>query len=151
MGFTTGPWISLNGYNVGTSASNTQVIDSSGNITADITGNVTGNVTGDVTGNLTGQVFGTVSTYVADGAIALTDNKSLLDGTSATVAATLAAGTAGQTIAVKAIDITNAVTLVPASFADGTTITFNTQYDSVVLFSDGTNWYLESNNGAAIT
>ena len=117
-------------------------------ITGNITGNVTGNLTGDVTGDLTGQTFGTVTTYTADGAIALTDKMALLDGTSATVAATLAAGAAGQVIRVKAIDVTNAVTLVPASFQDGTTITFTPANEYAELTSDGTNWYLTGGNAA---
>lgn len=117
-------------------------------ITGNITGNVTGDLTGDVTGDLTGQTFGTVTTYTADGAIALTDKGALLDGTSATVAATLAAGTAGQIIYVKAIDVTNAVTLVPASFQDGTTITFTPANEYAVLLSDGTNWHLVGGNAA---
>jgi len=54
-----------------------------------------GNLTGDVTGDLTGQTFGTVSTYDADGAIALTDKLALLDASEASTAMTLAAGTAG--------------------------------------------------------
>ena len=62
----------------------TQNLDSSGNLTGTVTGNVTGNVTGDVTGDVTGQVFGTATTYVADGAIALTDTFAILDGSSAT-------------------------------------------------------------------
>lgn len=109
---------------------------------------ITGNLTGNVTGNLTGQTFGTVSSYVADGAIALTDKMALLDGTSATVAATLAAGTSGQVIRVKAIDVTNAVTLVPASFNDGTTITFTPADEYAELTSDGTSWYLTGGNAA---
>lgn len=121
-----------------------------GDITGDVTGDITGDVTGDVTGDLTGQTFGTVSTYVADGAIALTDKGALLDGTSATVAATLAAGTEGQVIYVKAIDVTNAVTLVPASFTDGTTITFTPANEYAVLLSDGTNWNFVGGD-AAIT
>ncbi len=103
---------------------------------------------GDLTGNVTGQVFGTVGTYVADGAIALTDTFSILDGTSATVAATIAAGTAGQVIKLKAINVTNAVTLVPATFIDGTTITFTPANEYVELTSDGTSWYLTGGNAA---
>ena len=121
-----------------------------GNVTGDVTGDVIGDVTGDVTGDLTGQTFGTATTYTADGAIALTDKLALLDGSSATVAATLAAGTAGQVIYVKAIDVTNAVTLVPASFQDGTTITFTPANEYAVLISDGTNWHFVGGD-AAIT
>ncbi len=99
-------------------------------------------------GDMTGQMFGTVSTYAADGAIALTDKMALLDGTSATVAATLAAGTEGQVFKAKATNVTNAVTLVPASFADGTTITFTPANEYVELTSDGTSWYLTGGDAA---
>lgn len=106
-------------------------------------------VVGDVTGNLTGQTFGTVTTYTAaTPAIALTDKEAKLDATSNGVAATLAAGTAGQVIYVKAINVDNAVTLVPASFTDGTTITFTPVDEYVVLISDGTNWDLVGGNAA---
>ena len=121
-----------------------QNLDSSGNLT----GTVTGNVTGDVTGDLTGQTFGTATTYTADGAIALTDKLALLDGSSATVAATLAAGTAGQVIYIKATDVSNAVTVVPASFTDGTTITCTPANEYAVLISDGTNWNLVGGDAA---
>lgn len=109
---------------------------------------ITGDITGDVTGDLTGQTFGTVSTYVADGAIALTDKLAILDGTSASVVATLAAGKSGQVIRIKAIDVTETVTVTPASFQDGTTITFTPADEYVELTSDGTNWYLTGGNAA---
>ena len=99
-------------------------------------------------GDVTGQTFGTVGTYLADGAIAITDKMAILDGTSASVAATLAAGTAGQVIRIKAIDVTNAVTVVPASFNDGTTITFTPANEYAELTSDGTSWYLTGGNAA---
>ena len=124
-------------------------IDSSG-IAGNLTGNVTGNLTGNVTGNVTGQAFGSVVTYAADGAIATTVKLALLNGASATVNATLAAGTAGQVIYLKAIDVTNAVTVVPASFRDGTTITFTPANEYAVLVSDGTNWNVVGGD-AAIT
>ena len=128
--------------------STTGTIASTGAITA--TGGVVGNITGNVTGNLTGQTFGTATTYTADGAIALTDKLAILDGSSATVAATLAAGTAGQVIYIKAIDVSNAVTVVPATFIDGTTITFTPANEYAVLISDGTSWYFVGGD-AAIT
>jgi hypothetical protein len=110
-----------------------------------------GPLTGDVTGDLTGQVFGTATEYtVVTPAIALTDTLALLDATTQGVAATLAAGTAGQRITIKAINVDSAVTLVPAVFEDGTTITFGTVLDSIVLISDGTGWYIESNNGCEV-
>jgi len=105
---------------------------------------------GDLTGDVTGQVFGTTTTYVADGAIAVTDTVALLDGSSATVAGTLAAGTSGQVIYIKALDVSNAVTVVPASFVDGTTITFTPANEYAILVSDGTNWNFVGGD-AAIT
>ena len=106
--------------------------------------------TGNLTGNLTGQVFGSVATYSADGAIALTTDYAILDGSTATVAGTLADGTTGQRISFKAIDVSNAVTVVPANFRDGTTITFTPANETAVLWFDGTNWNWESGT-AAIT
>jgi hypothetical protein len=106
-----------------------------------LTGGVTGDVTGDVAGDVTGQVFGTVTSYTtATPAIALTDTVATLDATAQGVAATLAAGTAGQVIYIKAINVDSAVTLVPAVFTDGTTITFTPANEYAVLVSDGTNW-----------
>lgn len=121
-----------------------------GPVTSDngFVGDITGDIVGNIVGNLTGQTFGTVTTYTADGAIALTDKMALLDGTSASVAGTLAAGTEGQVIKVKAVDVTNAVTLVPASFQDGTTITFTPANEYAELTSDGTNWHLTGGNAA---
>lgn len=105
---------------------------------------------GDFVGNVTGLVYGVVSTLVADGAIPLTSSDIYLDGGAASVAATLADGTAGQTMYVKATDVTNAVTLVPANLADGTTITFTPANEYIVLKFDGTNWNVFGGN-AAIT
>jgi len=126
-----------------------QNCDDAGNFVGNVTGDLTGDVTGDVTGDLTGQTFGTVSAYTAaTPAIALTDKVATLDATSNGVAATLAAGTAGQIIYVKAINVDSAVTLVPASFTDGTTITFTPVNEYVVLASDGTNWLMVGGNAA---
>jgi len=95
-----------------------------------------------ITADVTGQTFGTVTTYTADGAIALTDKLAILDGSSASCAMTLAAGTAGQAIRIIAKDVSNACTCVPASFVNGTTITFTPAFDGCVLVSDGTNWIM---------
>ncbi len=97
-----------------------------------------------------GQNFGTVTTYVADGAIALTDKFAILDGSSATAQMTLAAGTAGQVIFIKATDVSNACDVDPASFIDGTTITFTPANEYAILISDGTSWYFVGGD-AAIT
>lgn len=121
-----------------------------GNVTGNVTGDITGDVTGDVTGDLTGQTFGTATTYTADGAIALTDKFAILDATDNSTAMTLAAGTAGQVIYIKAINVTNTADVDPASFIDGTTITFTPANEYAVLISDGTSWYFVGGD-AAIT
>ncbi len=97
-----------------------------------------------------GQNFGTVTTYVADGAIALTDKMAILDGSAATAQMTLAAGTAGQVIYLKATDVSNACDVDPAVFIDGTTITFTPANEYAILISDGTSWYFVGGD-AAIT
>ena len=97
-----------------------------------------------VTGNLTvsGSTGGSVTTYTTvTPAIALTDKAALLDATTQGVAATLAAGSEGQVISIKAINVDSAVTLTPAAFHDGTTVTFTPVDEYIVLISDGTNWY----------
>jgi hypothetical protein len=66
----------------------------------------------DSNGNLTGQLTGTETTYVADGAIALTDRVALLNSGSATTDMTLADGTyIGQEIVISAILIINSATV----------------------------------------
>ncbi len=94
----------------------------------------------DIVGNLTGLYFGQVSTYIGDGAIAVTNKAAILNGADNTCAMTLADGIEGQEIIIKALDVTNACTVIPANFADGTTITFTDQYSAVRLFFDGTDW-----------
>lgn len=98
--------------------------------------------------SLTYKVRNSVATYTADGAIALTDKLVLLNGSSATAQMTLAAGTAGQEITIIAIDVSNACDVDPASFANGTTITFTPAYEWARLISDGTNWYMVGGTGA---
>lgn len=116
-------------------------VNSTGEIVATISSSgVSAAIAGNVAGNVTGQCFGTVTSYAADGAIALTDKVAILNGATASVAATIAAGTEGQVVTIKATDVTNAVTLVPASFVDGTTITFSNVNEYAVLVSDGANW-----------
>ncbi len=91
---------------------------------------------------------GNVTTYAANGAIALTDKVALLDGTSATAQMTLAAGTAGQVITIIATNVTNACDVDPAAFANGTTVTFTPAFEWCTLISDGTNWYMVGGTGA---
>jgi len=111
-----------------------------GNLTGDSFGQHYGNVQGNVAGNLNGINSGAVSTYVADGDIAVTDKVALLDGTTATCTMALADGLVGQMICVKAIDVTNACSVAPANLADGALITFTDALSSVVLVFDGTDW-----------
>lgn len=128
-----------------------------GNVDGDLTGNVTcgpgekvtGPVEGNVTGNVTGQLFGKVSTYVADGPIALTDSMAILDGNAATCAMALADGTEGQALMVKAVDITNTCTVTPTNFADGTSVSLPAKNDAVTLMFDGTNWQVINLCGTA--
>ena len=109
-----------------------------------------GDLTGDVTGTVTGLKLDVITTLVADGAVPLTVDTVYLNGSAASVAATLADGTEGQTINAKATDVSNAVTLVPANFADGTTITFTPANEYIILKFDGTNWNVFGGD-AAIT
>lgn len=98
-----------------------------------------------------GLIIGSDASYVADGAIALTDSIVLLDGTSATVAATLADGTEGQTMMITAINVDNAVTVVPANLTDGTTITFDTVNDAVTLVFVSAAWKIFGNYGTVVS
>ena len=107
-----------------------------GNVEGNVTGDVTGNVTGDVIGDLTGQVFGEVATYHGDSPITLANRLALLDGKDASCNMTLADGTEGQIIIIKAIDATNACTAAPANFADGTSISLPAANDAVTLMFD---------------
>jgi len=88
-----------------------------------------------------GRLTGNVTTYSLDGAIALTDRFAILNGNVAAVDMTLATGATGQGICIKAINVTGGVTVTPASFVDGTTITFSSANEYVELISDGTYWY----------
>lgn len=132
--------------------------DVTGNVTGDVTGNVTGNLTGDVTGNVdgdvtgdvTGQLFGNVTGYVGDGDIGLNLLMAILNGSTATCNMTLADGSEGQTITIKAIDITNACTVAPTHLAGGTSISLPAVGDAVTLMFDGTtNWHVLNLYGTA--
>lgn len=98
-------------------------------------------------GNL---VQGDVLSYVADGAIDVKETAiAVLDGTSATVAATLADGETGQRLTVKCTDATNAVTLTPDNFQDGTNITFTVNDAVELVFAAGL-WHVITNYGTVI-
>lgn len=75
------------------------------------------------------------------GAVGLDNDIVFFDTTAGTSTSTLAAGEAGQQITfVMAVDGGDQV-LTPASFLNGTTITFDDAGDTATLVSDGTNWY----------
>lgn len=63
---------------------------------------------------------------------------------------TLADGVAGQKKVIRLVVDGGTVTLTPANFGNGTSLTMDDAGDSVVLSFDGTNWWIESNNGTAI-
>jgi hypothetical protein len=99
---------------------------------------------GDVTGDVTGRVFnGDADLYTTvTPAIATTATAVFLGATTQGVAATLAAGTAGQIMYIKAINVDNAVTLTPAIFSDGTSITFGTVDMYITLLYSGVSWFV---------
>ena len=107
-----------------------------------------GGFVGDVTGNITGQTFGNVTTYTDTGSITLTDKLAKVDASTNVCAMSLADGTVGQIIRVKAIDVTNLCTLTPTNFLDGTTITFTPALEYTELTFDGTDWNVTGGNAA---
>ena len=90
-----------------------------------------------------------IEVLVADGTISVIKALTILDGTSAGVAATLADGEDGQIKKLVAIDATNAVVVTPANLAAGTTLTF-TVNDTITLQFFGSAWYILSNNGVVV-
>jgi hypothetical protein len=102
---------------------------------------------------LSSNVGGDVNTYTATApAISVTDKIALLDASSNAVAATLANSTlVGKVITVKATDVTNATTLVPATLLDGTTITFTPANEYIVLAWVGSDGWAVVGGNAAIT
>ncbi len=95
---------------------------------------------------LVDKVNGVQQTLTGSGAINQDTTVSYLNGNGAIVAATLADGDGIQTIEVKAIDVTFAVTLVPDNFRDGTTITFSTVDQYIILKWDGSMWNVFGGN-----
>jgi hypothetical protein len=74
----------------------------------------------DSNGNLTGQLTGTETTYVADGAIALTDRVAILNSGTATTDMTLADGTyIGQEIIIVATVVVGSATVTLATAVGG--------------------------------
>ena len=96
-----------------------------------------GGFVGDVVG-FVNPSYGSYSTTTP--AIALTVSVAYLTGSVNAVAATLADGTEGQIITVLCDDSTEAVTLVPAEFLDGTTITFDVGEYITLLYTSAAGW-----------
>ena len=89
------------------------------------------------------------STQAAD----LTSAVTLIDATSATAPTTLAAASAdGQikTILNASTGGTNAVTITPANFKQGTTVTLNAPGESVTLIYKSSFWYVLSGEGHVV-
>jgi hypothetical protein len=104
--------------------------------------------TGDVTGDVTGLVFGTVTTYVADGAIALTDSYAILDASSASTAMTLADGTKGQEITIFALNTTNTCDVDYTGAIGPNTVTFTPAGEYIRLLYNGSAWLPLNYTGA---
>jgi hypothetical protein len=105
---------------------------------------------GDVS---TGIVAGdhAFSTKTADYSMLVDDDIVLADGTSASVDVTLPAPASctNHTYTIKAINITNAVRLLPnaSEKIDGaSTYTFRAAYEAITVITDGTNWFLLNNS-----
>ena len=89
------------------------------------------------------------STQAAD----LTSAVTLIDATSATAPTTLAAASAdGQikTILNASTGGTNAVTITPSNFKQGTTVTLNAPGESVTLIYKSSFWYVLSGEGHVV-
>ena len=98
----------------------------------------------------------TAQTITASGssqAADLTSAVTLIDATSATAPTTLAAAsTDGQikTILNSSTGGTNAVTITPANFKQGTTVTLNAPGESVTLIYKSSFWYVLSGEGHVV-
>ena len=104
--------------------------------------------TGDVTGDLTGGYkAGAITTYTAAGAIALTDDLVILDGTSETAAMTLAvpgASNIGKTILVSCIDSTFVCDIDVITEVGSQTITFTVGEGALLVGTTGFTWSVVS-------
>lgn len=95
---------------------------------------------------------GTPQSLSAAGAVNLTTSIThVTTVSSGSIALTLADGTNGQIKIVTCIVFdTNTAVLTPTNFANGSTITFNSAGDSVVLLFTNSKWVAISNNGCTI-
>lgn len=100
-----------------------------------------------------GAVVGSVQSLSGAGAVNITTVTTAFTSTATGNALTLADGVAGQLKAIVYVaEAAGADTgiLTPANFGNGTTITFNTVGDSVLLQFLGTDWWVVSLNGAVV-
>lgn len=98
-------------------------------------------------------IIGSIQNLSGAGAVNITTGTTAFTSTATGNALTLADGVAGQfktIIYVAEAAGADTGVLTPANFGNGTTITFNTVGDSVVLQFIGTDWWVVSINGAAI-
>jgi hypothetical protein len=109
---------------------------------------------GGFVGGITGSwILGTSNGYLADGAISLSDDISVLNSASASTAMTLADGIDGQRIVIAVISYTNTAD-VDASFVGTTaTATFSATGESIELVwsSTANGWIIIGNNGALLS
>lgn len=96
------------------------------------------------------NIQGDVVTQTGAGAISVEAAVVKLVTTGAN-ALTLAAGTDGQIITIVMITDGGDGSLVPATFGNGTTITFNDAGDSITLVYVNSKWYILANNGCTIS
>jgi hypothetical protein len=105
-------------------------------------------VDGDFSGSLTtaGLTTGIQTVTIASDTLVDTDHTTLCDCTSNTITINLPAASAGQRFEIKKIDASaNAVTIDgnASETIDGAlTATLTTQYESITIVSDGTNWFI---------
>ena len=99
----------------------------------------------------------TAQTITGDGststAITLTESTTLVDATSAAAPVTLAAAsTDGQVkmILNSSTANTNAVTITPTNFKQGTTVTLNSKGQSVVMMYKSSFWYIIGGEGYSV-
>jgi hypothetical protein len=116
-------------------------VDTDGQCTAD----------GGFVGGLTGDVI-TLPALVSSLTPALELGRSpyLLDATLNTVEATLADGISGQEVSIKCVNADNLTTVVPATFHDGTTITFTVNQSITLSWVDSFGW-ISLGNSATIS
>jgi len=90
------------------------------------------------------------NTYAASGAIALTDDVALLDGSGGALAMTLADGYEGQRMLLVDSGTGNNVVVTPANFTSGTTATLNAANELIdVVFVNG-GWVVVENVGTVV-